>query len=146
MQPGPRAGGCRADSKRGRRDGDPRNTCNEAEALGGFQTVLLVLCLLCLRASEVLPEGGGCSGRREQEECPEAVQRFMKDLETSTVFLNDWKIQGIAHRDCMVGCSSLEMICSCELSTIRPAWLQFIHHAQHHPSKDDGHPANVIMS
>lgn len=61
--------------------------------------------------------------------------------ETSTVFLNDWKIQGIAHRDCMVGCSSLEMICSCEL---RPAWLQFIHHAQHHLSKDDGHPANVI--
>jgi hypothetical protein len=37
-----------------------RNTRNEAKSLGRFQTVLLVLCLLCLQASEVLPEGGGC--------------------------------------------------------------------------------------
>ena len=40
----------------GRRDGDPEI----AKSLGGFRTVLSVLCLLCLRASEVLPEGGGC--------------------------------------------------------------------------------------
>ena len=70
MQPDLKPGGCRADrniSKRGRRDGDPRNTCNDAKVSGRVPDSLV-------GAVFVMFAGIWSASRRWrgfQEECPE---------------------------------------------------------------------------